>query len=393
MFIEFITKKFIKNYKDIENRSVRQSYGTLVSIIGLIINSMLFLIEFIIGILVNSIAVTADSFDKLSDASSSVITLAGFKLSNKPADKEHPFGHGRIEYLSAMLVASLILLVGVRFISSSFSRILKPQDVKFNIIFFLIILLAIPLKLYLSHLNKYIGKKINSSALKAAGADSLNDVFTLSGVVLSMIISGFLHIHIDGYVGVLIAFAIIMSGISIMKDTIDPLLGEAPDPTLVKEIKRLALSHKLIIGIHDLVIHNYGPGRCMASFHAEVPYNVDIMTLHSEIDKTEKEITNKLNIFTVIHMDPVCNDSKEISDAKEEMEAILKKFPEIGSMHDFRVVGKGEDKNLIFDIVIPFGIKVSPAKKELLKQELTKEIKKKHPAYDAVITVDRDYTT
>mgnify|MGYP000885551645 FL=1 len=208
-----------------------------------------------------------------------------------------------------------------------------------------------------------------------------------------MIISGFLHIHIDGYVGVLIAFAIIMSGISIMKDTIDPLLGEAPDPTLVKEIKRLALSHKLIIGIHDLVIHNYGPGRCMASFHAEVPYNVDIMTLHSEIDKTEKEITNKLNIFTVIHMDPVCNDSKEISDAKEEMEAILKKFPEIGSMHDFRVVGKGEDKNLIFDIVIPFGIKVSPAKKELLKQELTKEIKKKHPAYDAVITVDRDYTT
>ena len=172
MFIEFITKKFIKNYKDIENRSVRQSYGTLVSIIGLIINSMLFLIEFIIGILVNSIAVTADSFDKLSDASSSVITLAGFKLSNKPADKEHPFGHGRIEYLSAMLVASLILLVGVRFISSSFSRILKPQDVKFNIIFFLIILLAIPLKLYLSHLNKYIGKKINSSALKAAGADS-----------------------------------------------------------------------------------------------------------------------------------------------------------------------------------------------------------------------------
>ncbi|MDI6617702.1 MAG: cation diffusion facilitator family transporter [Clostridiales bacterium] len=393
MFIEFITKKFIKNYKDIENRSVRQSYGTLVSIIGLIINSMLFLIEFIIGILVNSIAVTADSFDKLSDASSSVITLAGFKLSNKPADKEHPFGHGRIEYLSAMLVASLILLVGVRFISSSFSRILKPQDVKFNIIFFLIILLAIPLKLYLSHLNKYIGKKINSSALKAAGADSLNDVFTLSGVVLSMIISGFLHIHIDGYVGVLIAFAIIMSGISIMKDTIDPLLGEAPDPTLVKEIKRLALSHKLIIGIHDLVIHNYGPGRCMASFHAEVPYNVDIMTLHSEIDKTEKEITNKLNIFTVIHMDPVCNDSKEISDAKEEVLAILKKFPEIGSMHDFRVVGKGKDKNLIFDIVIPFGIKVSPAKKELLKQELTKEIKKKHPAYDAVITVDRDYTT
>lgn len=393
MVTKFIVSKFIKDYDSTEDENVRVSYGTLSSIAGLVINFMLFLTELIMGMLVNSIALTADSFHNLADVTSSVITLAGFKLSSKPADREHPFGHGRIEYLTALLIAALILVVGVNFIESSFSRIIKPEAVRFNLISLLIVILAIPFKLYLSHFNKYIGEKINSSALKAAGADAFNDVMILIGVIISLLVSWLGHIYIDGYVGVMVAIMIILSGISIMKETINPLLGQIPDPKLVDEMKMLVMNYNIIIGVHDIIIHNYGPGRSMASLHAEVPYNVPIMTIHSEIDKAEKEIADKLNIFTVIHMDPVNTDSREVSYAREEVESILKGFPAISSIHDFRVVGEGGNKNLIFDAVIPFKVKISTEEQKFIKQRIESEIKKVHPGYNAVITIDRNYTS
>lgn len=390
MFINLIASKFIKDYENTEDEKVRVGYGILSSIAGLIINFILFLVELIMGMLINSIAVTADAFHNLADVTSSVITLLGFKLSSKPADREHPFGHGRIEYLAALLVAALILVLGINFIESSFLRILKPEKVRFSLVSLLIIIAAIPFKLYLSHFEKYIGERIDSSALKAAGVDAFNDVLILIGVIISLIVSGLGHIYVDGYVGIMVAIMIILSGISIMKETINPLLGQTPDPKVVDKIKKIAMSHSIIIGVHDLVIHNYGPGRSMASLHAEVPYNVPIMTIHSEIDKAEKEISSKLNIFTVIHMDPVNTDSKEVSGAKNELESVLKKFSEISSIHDFRVVGEGENKKLIFDAVVPYSVKISEDGQELLKQKVVEEIKKVHPNYTASITIDRN---
>lgn len=392
MFSNLIISKFIKNHDDISNKSVRESYGILSSIIGLIVNFILFLIELSIGIILNSISVIADAFHDLADVSSSLVTLIGFKISNKPADKKHPFGHGRIEYLSSLLVSAIILAVGFQFIKSSFLRILHPEETKFNLISFIIIMVAIPLKLWLSHFNKSIGKKINSSALSAAGADALNDVFILSGVIISLLVWEFLHISVDGYVGVVVAFFIIHSGYSIMKETINPLLGQAPDPTLVKNIKELAIKYDLIIGVHDLIIHNYGPTRSMASFHAEVPYNVPIMKIHAEIDKAEKEISEKLNIFIVIHMDPVLTDSKEVTETRSEVAYILKKFPQINSFHDFRIVGTGEQKKLLFDIVITFDVNISKDDEDELIKNINSEIIKVHPRYETVITIDRDYT-
>lgn len=392
MFINLIISKFIKNYENTTNKKVRENYGIISSIMGLLINFILFAIELIIGIFLNSIAVIADAFHNLADVSSSLITLIGFKLSNKPADREHPFGHGRIEYLSALLVSAVILIVGFEFIRSSFNRILHPEDVKFNLISFIIILIAIPLKFWLSYFNKTIGKRINSSALTAAGADALNDVFILCGVIISLLVSVFFHASIDGYVGIIVACLILFSGFSMIKETLDPLLGQAPDPYLVRNIKQLAMNYDLIIGVHDLIIHNYGPGKSMASFHAEVPYNVPIMTIHNEIDAAENRISKELGIFTVIHMDPVLTDSKEVTDTKKEVAKILKKFPEVSSFHDFRIVGQEENKKLIFDIVVSFDIKISPDSEYMLKESIESEIRKVHPKYSTIITIDRDYS-
>lgn len=393
MLVKFIVSKFIKDYNNIEDKKVRENYGILSSIMGLIVNSILFIIELTVGILINSIAVIADSFHNLADVSASVITLIGFKLSNKPADKKHPFGHGRIEYLSSLLISAIIILVGAEFIKTSFSRILKPEAVNFNIISFIIILVAIPLKLWLSYFNKNIGKEIDSSALKASGADALNDVYILSSVILSLLVSVFSTISIDGYVGIFIGAMIIWSGVSSMRETIDPLLGQAPDPALVKAIKKMALECNVILGIHDLIIHNYGPGRTMISFHAEVPYNIPIMTLHSKIDEAEKNISETLGIFVVVHMDPLLIGSPEVDEAKKYVSKILRNdFPAVSSFHDFRIVGSGENKKLIFDVVVPFDKKITPEEFDNLGADIQNDIQKEHPHYDCVITIDRDYT-
>lgn len=392
MLSEFIVSKLVKNHNNIEDYKIRQSYGFAGGIVGIISNLLLFIIKFFIGFITKSIAIMADAFNNLSDASSSVITIIGFKLSNKPADREHPFGHGRIEYISAMIVSFMVLLVGIGFVKSSFDRIVHPGKVIFSLIPFILILFSMGVKIWLSKFNKFIGEKINSNALKASSFDALSDVFISGCTAVSLLASVFTSFPLDGYAGVLVSVFIIYSGYTLIKDTLNPLLGEAPDPMLVKNITESMLGYEYITGVHDLIIHNYGPGRSMASLHAEVPEDISVVEIHEVIDKAEKELSEKYNMYVVIHMDPINTNDKEVISTKKELLEILKKYPIIKSMHDFRVVGEGDVKNLIFDVVINSEFKAADKDIEELKKHITEDIKNRHAKYNAVITIDKDFT-
>ncbi|MEK6264871.1 MAG: cation diffusion facilitator family transporter, partial [Clostridium sp.] len=354
MLSKFLIAKFIRNPGDTNNKKVRVAYGYLGGLVGIIINLILFVTKLSIGILVNSIAVTADAFNNLSDVASSVITILGFKLAEKPADKEHPFGHGRLEYISGLIVSFLVILVGFELIKTSYGRITHPSKVIFNLIPFILILVSIGFKIWISRFNKTIGKAIKSSALQASSFDALSDVVSSSCVALSLLLSIWIDFPIDGYIGILVSFFIIYAGYSLIKDTMNPLLGEAPDEDLVKGLQSKLLSYDYITGAHDLVIHNYGPGRCMASIHAEVPCDISIVKIHEIIDKAEKEISAEFEVYLVVHMDPLNIDDKEVNASRLKLLKVLESFPSIKSIHDFRIVGEGDYKNLIFDAVIDF---------------------------------------
>ncbi|RDY24323.1 cation transporter [Romboutsia maritimum] len=391
MISQFLVKKIIKNSEDIQNDFVRNKYGYLAGIIGIILNFLLFSLKFSVGILTSSVAIMADAFNNFSDMASSIITIVGFKLSSIPPDKEHPFGHGRLEYISALIVAFMVMLVGIQFIKSSFKRILNPVAINFELTTFVLLLISIFIKLWLSIFNKTIGNKINSSALKATSVDALGDVITSSVVALSFLSSKFITFPIDGYAGIIVALAILYAGYSLIKETISPLLGEAPDPELVKKINKEVLSYENIQGVHDLVVHNYGIGRCMASIHAEIPANIDIVTIHDTIDNAEREISDKLKIYLVIHMDPICIENEEINSIKIQVESILQRYPIVKSMHDFRIIGHENDKNLIFDIVINHQKSNKNMYEKELKESISKSIKEINPKYKCTITIDKDF--
>ncbi|MBM6837597.1 cation transporter [Clostridium saudiense] len=388
MITNYLIKTFVKDNEKVDNIKVRNAYGNLAGAVGIVVNILLFAIKLSVGLLAGSVAVMADAFNNLSDAASSIITIVGFKMANKPADAEHPFGHGRIEYISALIVSFLVMLVGLQFVKSSLERITNPATVKFEVIPFLLLLVSIFFKFWLSQFNKSIGHRINSSALKAAATDALGDVFTSSTVVISFLLAKFTQFPLDGYIGVFVACAIIYSGYGLIKETLNPLLGEAPDPVLVSNISDMVMSYENINGIHDLVVHNYGPGRIMASIHAEIPSDIDVMTIHNIIDTAEREISKKLNIYLVIHMDPICVDTDEIVDARKIVEDVLKTYPSVKSLHDFRVVGEDEVKNLIFDIVVNPADLNDCFTKEKLASFIERDIKKLHPHFNCVITVD-----
>lgn len=392
MISEFLLKCFIKNYKEVSDKKVRNAYGFLASIVGMLSNTLLFLIKLFVGILSNSVSVTADAFNNLSDFASSLITMIGFKMASKPADKEHPFGHGRIEYLSALVVAFMVMLVGFQFIKTSYDKIVHPTKIVFQTIPFLLIILSILIKIWLGKFNNYMGKSINSSALQASSFDAYSDVITSSCVAISLVISKFTNIPIDGYIGILVSLFILYSGFSLIKDTLDPILGESPNPELVKEINKGVLNYDYITGVHDLVIHNYGPGKFMATIHAEVPQDISIVTIHEIIDKAEKELSKKLGIILVIHMDPINTDNKEVNFTKQELIKMLKKYPYIKSIHDFRMVGHDTKKNLIFDIVIDYSEKLTNEFIKEVKDNINKDIKTLHPDYNAIITIDQDFS-
>lgn len=391
MFSNYIIRRITRNGNDIKSEKVRVKVGYISGIVGIIINTLLFAVKLFVGMISGSVAIMADSFNNLSDASSCVITIVGFKLSSMPADKEHPFGHGRLEYISALIVAFMVMVVGLQFVKTSFERIFNPSDVTFEMIPFLLLLISILFKVFLALFNGSLGKKIESSALKASAFDSIGDVITTAVVALSFLASRFTKVPIDGYIGLVVSLIILYSSFSLIKETLNPLIGEAPDEKLVTGISEGVMAFDHIIGVHDLMIHNYGPGKIMASIHAEVPANLDLITVHEVIDDAEKELSNKFNIILVIHMDPVSLDNKEINEARAELEKIIKYNPLIESMHDFRMVGKGEHKNLIFDVVVYNDkVKKISSEKEII-EHLTEAIKDIHPSYNCSITIDKKY--
>ena len=388
MFSNFLVKSFVKNYDNVSDVKVRGAYANLAGIVGIVTNTLLFIIKLSVGLLSNSVSILADAFNNLSDAASSIITIIGFKMANKPADAEHPFGHGRIEYITAMIVSFMVMLVGLQFVKTSFQKIINPTLVTFELWPFILLLISIGFKFWLSKFNKSIGNKINSSTLKATATDAMGDVFTSTTVVISFLISKFTTLPIDGYIGIVVALAIVYSGFSLIKETLSPLLGEPPDPVLVSDITDMVMSYDNITGIHDLIVHNYGPGRIMASIHAEIPSNIDIMEIHNIIDTAEREISKKLNIYLVIHMDPICVDTDEIIEARNMVKDVLNKYEEVKSFHDFRVVGENNNKNLIFDIEVCPTCLSNEINSAKLLDNIEKDIKEKAPEYKCVITVD-----
>lgn len=391
MISNFLIQKFIKDSSNFKDKKVRERYGYLGGIVGILVNLMLFAIKFSVGVIVNSIAVTADAFNNLSDVGSSLVTIFGFKLSSKPADREHPFGHGRIEYISGLIVAFLVMLVGFEFLKSSFERIKNPTPVEFSYIPFILLVVSILFKIWLSKFYKNIGNKINSSALTASSVDAISDVISSSTVAISILISKFTTFPIDGYIGMVVSAVILYAGYNLIKDTLNPLLGAAPDKELVEGIQTMLVEYDYIDGVHDLLVHNYGPGRIIASIHAEVPSNISVVKIHEIIDRAEKEISATLDIYLIIHMDPITTDDEEILEAKNELIEVLKLVPIVKSFHDFRVVGEGQIKNLIFDVVVDVDHILTREEELKIQLEINKELKKLHPNYNAIITVDKDY--
>lgn len=387
--ISILSRLLIHDYKNYENDVVRRSYGMLGSIVGICLNILLFAGKYFAGVISGSIAITADAFNNLSDAGSSLITLIGFKLSGKQSDSDHPFGHGRIEYLAGLGVSVLILFMGVELLKSSISKIIHPTAVDTGMISIVILLCSIGIKMYMTIYNHSIGRKISSSAMKATAMDSFTDSIATSVVLLSMLFLKLTDINIDGYSGILVAIFILYAGYSSAKDTISPLLGQAPEPEFVARIEDIVMAHDEIIGIHDLVVHDYGPGRVMISLHGEVSGDGNIFELHDAIDRIENELNEKLHCEAVIHMDPVAVNNPLIAEMREKVTVLIQTIsPEI-TIHDFRMVSGNTHSNLIFDAVVPHNFKMSDTE---IKSEIESLVHSTYEHYYAVVKIDKSYT-
>ncbi len=385
---DFMCKRFVKNHENTKEPQVREGYGKLASVVGIISNAILCIAKILVGLISGSIAIIADGINNLADASSSVITLAGFKLSALPEDDEHPYGHARIEYITGMIVSVLIVVVGVELIKSSIDKILHPEPLEFSWSMVIVLLLAILLKVWQAMFNIKIGKKINSVALTATGTDSRNDVISTTAVLFSIIIGKMANIQIDGYMGVLVALFIIWSGIGLIKETSSPLLGEAPDPDLVAAISEMASDFDGVLGIHDLVVHNYGPGKVFASIHIEVDANGDLMESHDMVDNIERQLSKKLHIVLTAHMDPIKVDDPIVALMNEVTTKVTDSLDGISNVHDLRVVPGSTHTNIIFDIVVNPSCKLS--NKEI-HQAFTDAIKAIDENYFVVINFDKNY--
>ena len=387
--ITFLSRLLIRNPQDVKNPAVRQAYGTLCGAAGIVFNLLLFLGKAAAGLLSRSISITADAFNNLSDAGSSIITLIGFRMSGQEPDPDHPFGHGRIEYLAGLIVSGLILLMAAELIKSSVSKILHPGELTFSPLIVVILAASILVKFYMYLYNRRIAAAIDSAAMKATATDSLSDSVATFAVLAATLTDHFTGLHIDGWCGVLVGLFICRAGISAARDTINPLLGQPPEPEFVDQIRRIVLSHPDVLGMHDLIVHNYGPGRVMISLHAEVSARGDILRLHDTIDNIERELQTQLRCSAVIHMDPIENDDEETKKQKKAVLDILSEIDPKLTMHDFRIVQGPTHTNLIFDVLVPYGFSIGDAR---LKAEIESQIRKKNPEYYAVINIDKDYT-
>ncbi|WP_458407638.1 cation diffusion facilitator family transporter [Anaerotignum sp.] len=351
---KLLLRLFVKNYENSEDTAVRASVGKLAGAVGIVCNCILFLGKLLAGLISGSVAIIADAVNNLSDASSSIVTLIGFRLAQKPADKDHPYGHARYEYLSGLMVAVLILVIGIELVKSSVGKIIHPEGITFSALTVGILLASILVKFWMSKFFGYLGKYINSLPLEATSIDSRNDVVSTAAVLLGCLAGYFFNVNIDGFVGLAVAVFILYSGFNMMKETISPLLGQQADTELVEKINTLVLSHDKVLGVHDLLVHDYGPGRCFASLHLELSAENDALTSHEIIDHIENEVLRKLNVDMVIHYDPVVVDDRESEELQRIVKEILGEMDERLSLHDFRLVRNEEQIKLCFDLAVPY---------------------------------------
>lgn len=387
--ITFLASLFIKDRRNYDSPAVRQAYGVLSGAVGIGLNILLFLGKWIAGTLSGSIAITADAFNNLSDAGSSIITLIGFQLSGQAPDPEHPFGHGRMEYISGLLVSVAILVMGFELIWSSFGKLRDPEPIESSALVLGILLASILVKVYMFYYNRSLSKKLDSAAMKATSVDSLSDTVATTLVLIATVISKYTGLILDGWFGILVGIFIVYTGGSTLKETIDLLIGQPPKKEFIDEIREIVLGHSLVYGVHDLIVHDYGPGRRMISLHAEVAVDGDIQDIHEQIDHIEHELQEKLNCSATIHMDPIVTDDKEVLEMKAKVEAMVQSLDEAFSMHDFRMVKGPTRTNLIFDVEVP-------RKTSLTDNEIMNRLKEQvhglpGSKYFAVIQIDHEY--
>ena len=386
---EFLVKRFVKDYQQTEAVQVRTAYGTLSSMVGIFCNVLLFGAKLLIGLLINSISVMADAFNNLSDAASSIIGFIGVKMAEKPADDDHPFGHGRIEYIAAFIVAFIVIQVGFSLFKTSLNKILNPESMSFKWISIVILSLSVAVKLWLSLFNRTLGKRINSKVMLATAADAMGDVVTTSATMLSIAVFGIFGVNIDGIVGIAVSVVVMIAGVNIAKDTLAPLIGEAIDPQLYEQISNFVESFEGILGTHDLIVHNYGPSKSMASIHAEVPNDVNVERSHEVIDQIEHEAARRFGLLLVIHMDPVETHDGRIREFRDMLGEVLTELDSRLSFHDFRMVDGVEHINLIFALVVPREYKA--AVQDNLKARISAAVRKRDPRCACVITVENSY--
>ena len=387
---EFLVKHFIKDYDRYEDATVRTAYGVFVSVIGIICNVILFAVKISVGLVLGSVSVMADAFNNLSDAASSVVSFVGVKMASKPADEDHPFGHGRIEYIAALLVAFLVVEVGLSFLETSIDKIRNPQAITFSVVSIAILLVSVGLKLWLGMLNRRLGRKINSSVMKATAADAFGDVLATLATVVSVLICHFTDFYIDGFMGLIVSGLIIWAGISIVRDTLAPLIGEAVEPELCARIVELVESYEGILGTHDLIVHKYGPSKTMASIHAEVSNREDIEKSHEIIDRIEREVSKQLDVLLVIHMDPVETENEAVLQHKRLVEEVLGEIDTSLKFHDFRMVDGEKQINLIFDLVVPY--KYDKKGQTVLQERVAEAVRKRDERCHCVMTIENSFT-
>lgn len=387
--VTLLSRLFIKDYKNYSAPAVRESYGMLTGVMGIVLNLLLFAGKLFAGIITGAISVTADAINNLSDAGSSVITMAGMRMANRPADKDHPFGHGRMEYLTSLIIAAVILLMGVELFRDSVGKIIHPEEVKFRVIVLVSLILSVAVKLWMARFNTILGRKISSTAMLATAKDSRNDVIATIATIISLVASLFTDLPVDGVMGIIVSVFVLKAGLEIIMETVDELLGKPADPETVKEITRLVCCDDRIQGIHDLIIHSYGPGNMIGSCHAEVRSDEDFMVAHDLIDRIERDIHKQLKIAMTIHMDPIETNNEQVNTCRMLVSRIVKSISGELSIHDFRIVTGDTHTNLIFDVVVPYGFGIDD---DGIKEEIDRQLACEAVKYYTVITFDHDYT-
>lgn len=385
---DFLIKKFIKNPDNIDDSGVRQSYGSLSSSVGLVCNIILFTVKYIMGTLSGSISIISDAFNNLSDSGGCIVTFLGYKMASKPADKGHPFGHGRIEYLTSLILSAIIVIVGFELLKSSADKISNPEPVKFSLIVLVSLIISICVKLWLSVFNMKLGKKINSGVMTATAKDSRNDVIATSATLTALVSSLFTDFPLDGIMGIIVSVFILKTGLDIIKDTVDDLIGKPVSSDIVSNIRSNILSDENIIDIHDLVIHNYGASKMIGSCHIEIRSDKSFKEVHEIADRTERRILSQLNIFMTIHTDPVDINDEQTNKYKSLIKNIVSSLNQGLSIHDFRIVSCENHKNLIFDITVPYECKLN---NDDIKNYIDKELENYDGKYYVIITFDREY--